>query len=93
MTERRYQRYFYKRRSLKACIHKLRVPVLNLMLEQMNTNFRRFKLIVWRTMAGDALKDNVNDATPFLDDFNDVLHVCRFVGRKPAFCRTLISSK
>ena len=44
-------------------------------------------------MAGDALKDDVNDATPFLDDFNDVLHVCRFVGRKPAFCRTLISSK
>ena len=59
----------------------------------MSTNFRRFKMIVLRTMAGDALKDDVNDATPFLDDFDDVLHVCGFVGRKSAFCRTLISPK
>ena len=68
----------------------------------MNTNFRRFKMILLRTMASDALKDDVNDATsflddfdatPFLDDFDDVLHVCGFVIRKSAFCRTLISPK
>ena len=58
----------------------------------MNTNFRRFKMIALRTMAGDALKDDVNDAgSIFLEDFDNVLHVCRFVGwkiRKSALCRT-----
>ena len=31
----------------------------------MNTNFRRFKTLALRTMAGEALKVDVNDATPF----------------------------
>ena len=29
----------------------------------MNTNFGRFKLLALRTMAGDELKDDVNNAT------------------------------
>ena len=29
----------------------------------MNTHFRRFKMLALRTMAGDALKDDVNDTT------------------------------
>ena len=29
----------------------------------MDTNFRRFKTLALRTMAGDALKVDVNDAT------------------------------
>ena len=41
-------------------------------------------------MAGDALKVDVSDATLiFLKDINDVLHVCEFVRRKWALCRTL----
>ena len=49
----------------------------------MNTNFRRFKTLALRTMAGDALKVDVNDATSiFLEDLYDVLHVCEFVRRK-----------
>ena len=48
----------------------------------MNTNFRRFKTLALRIMAGDALKVDVNDATSFLEDFYDVLHVCEFVRQK-----------
>ena len=40
-------------------------------------------------MAGDALKVDVNDATSFLEDFYDVLHVCEFVRQKWALCKTL----
>ena len=29
----------------------------------MNTNFRRYKMLALRTMAGDKLKDDVNNAT------------------------------
>ena len=29
----------------------------------MNTNFGRFKMLTLRTMAGDELKDDVNNAT------------------------------
>ena len=29
----------------------------------MNTNFGRFKMLALRTMAGDELKDDVNNAT------------------------------
>ena len=29
----------------------------------MNTNFRRFKMLALRTMVGDELKDEVNNAT------------------------------
>ena len=47
----------------------------------MYTNFGRFKMLALRMMAGDALKDDVNDATSFLQDFDDVLHVCWFVRR------------
>ena len=32
----------------------------------MNTNFRRFKTLALRIMAGDALKVDVNDATSIL---------------------------
>ena len=31
----------------------------------MNTNFRRFLMLALRTMAGDALKVDVNDAMSF----------------------------
>ena len=47
-------------------------------------------MLAARTMASDALKDDVNDALSiFLEDFDDVLHVCGFVRRKSALCRTL----
>ena len=39
--------------------------MLNFMLnnkQQMNTNFRRFKMLALLTMAGEALKDDVDDA-------------------------------
>ena len=46
----------------------------------MNTNFRRFRMLVLRLMADDALKDDVNDAMSFFKkEFDDVLHVCGFV--------------
>ena len=67
-TERRYQRVFDKRQSLKARIHKPKsiCVELNVRLysqQQMNTNFGRFKTIALRTMADDALKVDVTDAT------------------------------
>ena len=49
----------------------------------MNTNFRSFRTLALRIMAGDALKVDVNDVTSiFLEDIHDVLHVCEFVRRK-----------
>ena len=49
----------------------------------MNTNFRRFKTLAFQTMAGDALKVDVSDATStFLKDTYDVLRVFEFVQRK-----------
>ena len=53
----------------------------------MNTNFRRFKILEVRTMAG--VKGDDNDATSFLKVFDDVLHAFGFVRRKLALCRTL----
>ena len=41
------------------------------------------------TMAGDAPRDDVNDATSILIDFDDVLHMCGFARQKSALCRTL----
>ena len=56
----------------------------------MNTNFRRLKMLALRTMADDALKDDINDAMSFFGkEFDDVLHVCGFVRWKSALCRTL----
>ena len=55
----------------------------------MDTNLNRFKMIALRTMAGDVLKNDVNDPTLIFRGFDDVLHVCGFVGRKSALCRTL----
>ena len=48
----------------------------------MNTDCRLFKTLALQTMAGDAFKVDVSDATSFLEDFYDVLHVCEFVRRK-----------
>ena len=46
-------------------------------------------MLALRTMAGDVLKYDVNDATAiFFKDFDDVLHVCGFVRWKSALCRT-----
>ena len=55
----------------------------------MNKNFRIFKMLVLRTMAGDTLKYDVNDATSFLEEFEDVLYVCGLVRRKSALYNTL----
>ena len=56
----------------------------------MNTHFRKSKTLELRTMAGDALKVDVNEATSFfLDDFDDVLYVCGFVRRTSTLSRTL----
>ena len=38
-----------------------------------------FKMLALRTMSGDELKDGVNNATSFLEEFDYVLHVCGFV--------------
>ena len=49
----------------------------------MITNFRRFKTLALQTIADDALKHDVNDATSFfLEDLYGVLHVREFVHRK-----------
>ena len=37
-----------------------------------------------RTMAGDAFKDDINDATSFLEECDNVLHMCKFVRQKSA---------
>ena len=60
--------FFDKRQSLKARKHKTKSICVELIVryyshQQMNTNFRRFKMLALRTIAGDALKDYVNDAT------------------------------
>ena len=52
----------------------------------MNTNFRRLKMLVLGTMAGDTLKEQHQF---FLEDFDDILHLFWFVQRKSALCRTL----
>ena len=83
-TERRYQRFFfYKRQSLKARIHKTKsiCGELNVRLyshQQMNTHFLTFKRLALRTMAGDALKDEVNDATSIFRGF--LMVFCMRVG-------------
>ena len=64
--ELRYQRFFFdKHQSLKAHIHKTKSIGVELkMLDSSTcTSKRRFKKLPLRTMAGDALKDEVNDAT------------------------------
>ena len=40
-------------------------------------------------MAGITLNVEVNDATSFLEEFGDILHVYGFVRWKPALCRSL----
>ena len=56
----------------------------------MNTHFRRFEMLALQTMASDAFKDDVNNANVmFLEEFDDVLRICRFVRRKSILCRTL----
>ena len=67
-TEQRYKRFFNKCQSLTAPIQKPKsiCVELNVRLyshQQMNTNFRRFKTLALRTMADDAFKVDVNDAT------------------------------
>ena len=66
--ERRCQRFFHKRQSLKARIHKPKIICVQLNVrlyshQQMNTHFRRFKTLALRTMADDTFKVDVNDAT------------------------------
>ena len=47
-------------------------------------------MLASRTMAGDALKDDVNNATScFKEDSDDVLCVGGLVRRKSALCRTV----
>ena len=55
----------------------------------MNTILKRLTILETLTMTGDTLKDYVNDATSFLEEFYDVLHVCGFELRKTALRRTL----
>ena len=44
----------------------------------MNTNFRRFKMLALRTMAGDELKDDVNNATSSFE--RSSMTICMCVG-------------
>ena len=62
--------FFDKRKYLKARIHETEGIFVDFIVrlhshQQMNTNFRRFKMLALRTMAGDELKDGVNNATSF----------------------------
>ena len=62
--------FFGKRQSLQARKHKTKSICVELIVRyhshhQMNTHFRRFKMLTLRTMAGDTLKDYVNDVTSF----------------------------
>ena len=54
--------------NLKARKHKTKSICVKFIVryhshQQMNTNFRRFKTLTLRNMAGDKLKDYVDDAT------------------------------
>ena len=40
-------------------------------------------------MVGDELKDDVNNAHFFKEEFDDVLHMCGFVRPKSTLYRTL----
>ena len=57
----------------------------------MNTNFRRFKMLELRTMAGDELKDDVNNAMSSFkrSSMTFCIHVCLFVRPKSTLFRTL----
>ena len=68
---------------------KLRESLLTLMssLDDIDTNFGRFKMLALRTMAGDEYKD-VNNATSLFKEFDDVSHVCGFVRPKSTMYRT-----
>ena len=67
---------------------KLRESLLTLMsnLDDIDTNFGRFKMLALRTMAGDEYKD-VNNATSLFKEFDYVLHVCGFVRPKSTMYR------
>ena len=57
----------------------------------MSTNFRRFKMLALRTMAGEALKDEVNDATSFVK--RNLMTICVCVGlydEKSVLCRIVL---
>ena len=45
-------------------------------------------MLALRTMAGDALIEDVKDATSFLEEFDDVLHFYGFVRQKSTLFRT-----
>ena len=45
----------------------------------MNTNFGRFKMIALRTMAGNELKDDVNNATSSFKRRSMTFFACVFV--------------
>ena len=69
--ERRYRHFFYKRQSLKARKHETKgifddFTVRQHSHQRKDTHFRRFRMLVFRTMAGEGLKDDVNNATSFL---------------------------
>ena len=42
----------------------------------MDTNFGRFKMLALRTMAGDELKDDVNNAKSFLKRSSMTFYTC-----------------
>ena len=74
---------FDKRQSLKARKHKVKSICVVLFIrfyshQQMNTQFRRLKMLTLRTMAGDALKDYVNDVTSLV--YKNLMTFCMCVG-------------
>ena len=65
---------FDKRQSLKAHVHNIKTTCVKLYVrqyshQQMNTIFRKFKMLALRTMAGDAHNCDVNDVTSFFRGF------------------------
>ena len=66
--ERRYRHFFDKRQALKARKQETKGIFVDLNVryhshQQMDTNFGRFKMLALRNMAGDEVKDDVNNVT------------------------------
>ena len=55
----------------------------------MDTHFEKLKMLALRTLAGDELEDDVNNAMSFLEEFDDVLYVCGLLRPKSKLYRAL----
>ena len=82
--ERRYRCFSYERQSLKARIHETKGIFVDLNVryhshQQMDTNFGRFKILALRTMAGDEVKDDVNNVTSSFKKSSMAFYMCVYL--------------